>query len=185
MMKTKPLTKSGIVQSFNVSPKGSYEGLLLESKEGIVQINFPQELALSVAKLAPVCETIKAVVEEMEAKHDANHPVYALVSLKNSGGLTLSLETKADGEDEKFEGKVERLNYARHGEVNGGILDSGDFLHLKPHGARAVKLAPGLAVKGTGMTKPMVGGYRVIEAGTVNGIRIEEKPKPKKHAAAH
>ena len=77
---------------------------------------------------------------------------------------------------------MERLNFAVHGEVNGAVLDSGDFLHLKPHGAAAIDLTVGINVKGKGPTKPMVGGRRVIEAEEVNGIQMEKKPKPKKKA---
>jgi hypothetical protein len=86
-------------------------------------------------------------------------------------------------ESGKFSGRVARLNYALHGEVNGGILESGDFLHLKPEGARAVGLKLGLSVKGKGKTKPMADGHLVIEADEVNGIPIERHKGP--HKAPH
>ena len=85
----------------------------------------------------------------------------------------------------RFAGRIERLNYALHGEVNGGILDSGDFLHLKPEGARAVKLKAGMKVEGRGGIKPMVGGHSVIEADDVNGIAIPHHKTKKKHTAKH
>jgi hypothetical protein len=43
-----------------------------------------------------------------------------LVRVLDNGGRT--------DEPGKFWGRIERLNYALHGEVNGGILESGDFL---------------------------------------------------------
>jgi hypothetical protein len=53
----------------------------------------------------------------------------------------------------QFSGRIERLNYVLHGEVNGGVLDSGDFLHLKPEAA---------PVEARDRTKPMRGGRFVI-----------------------
>ncbi len=81
----------------------------------------------------------------------------------------------------RFSGRIERLNYALHGEVNGGILESGDFLHLKPEGARAVGLVVGMAVEARGTTKPMPGGCFVIEAEEVNGTVIRHGKAKKKH----
>ena len=80
----------------------------------------------------------------------------------------------------KFSGRIERLNYALHGEVNGGILESGDFLHLKPEGAQAVGLVVGMAVEARGTTKPMPGGRFVIEADEVNGTVIGHGKAKKK-----
>ena len=80
----------------------------------------------------------------------------------------------------KFSGRIERLNYALHGEVNGGILESGDFLHLKPGGAQAIGLALGMAVEARGKTKPMPGGRFVIEADEVNGTVIGHDKRKKK-----
>ena len=77
---------------------------------------------------------------------------------------------------------MQRLNYALHGEVNGAILDSGDFLHLKPHGARVLQLVVGMDVKGVGSTKLATCGHRVIDAKEVNGVQVEKKPGPKKKA---
>jgi hypothetical protein len=74
------------------------------------------------------------------------------------------------------------LNYALHGEVNGGILESGDFLHLKPEGARAIGLALGMAVEARGKTRPTPGGWFVIEADEVNGTIIGHHKGKKKHA---
>ncbi len=133
---------------------------------GIIQINFRQEFAAEMAALAAEGKALNADVEPEEAHGHPNHPVFQLVSLVGHNG--------------HFSGKVKHLNYALHGEVNGAILDSGDFLHVKPHGAAALNLKPGMKVKGTGSSKPMFDGHRVIEATEVNGVLMEKKPKPKK-----
>ena len=57
-----------------------------------------------------------------------------------SGGETrfrIDSYSKSEAEvadEDRFAGNVERLNDSLRGEVNGGILDGGDFLHPKPHG---------------------------------------------------
>lgn len=178
-MPTKTIRKRGTVGAFNISPKGSYEGLLLEGQSEAVQVNFPQELAHSILQAAPIGATVEIQAEPGEARGNAVHDVFQLISLKNSEGKKLPSLNDSDG---RFSGTVVRLNYALHGEVNGGILDNGDFLHVKPHGAAALALEAGMKVKGRGTTKPMIDGHRVIEAERVNGISMEKKPKPKKHA---
>ena len=174
--------KSGIVQSFNVSPKGHYEGLLLENKGELLQVNFPQEWSSTIADLAAPGKSIHIEVESHEKDGHGLHPVYRLLSLSNEKQGTFSLDESNGSGNGHFAGKVERLNYALNGEVNGAILDTGDFLHLKPHGAAALELALGMKVKGTGASRPMIGGHRVIEAAEVNGVALGQKPKPGKKA---
>ncbi len=172
--------KQGIVQSFNISPKGSYEGLLLKEGGQVIQINFPPEWSATVADLASPGSSIHVEIEPQEVHGHPAHPVFELLSLNKKRKESFSHRDLNNPGDGHFSGRVERLNYALHGEVNGAILNSGDFLHLKPHGAVAVGLTVGMNVEGTGPTKPMIGGHRVIEADKVNGIRLEGKPKPKK-----
>ncbi len=135
-------------------------------------------------KLAAPGTHIRAKVETFEGKGSSLHPVYQLLSLSDDKNKKLSLDEPNGHDAGAFTGKIERLNYALHGEVNGAILDSGDFLHVKPHGAAALGLTVGMKVKGTGGRKPMIDGHQVIEADNVNGIEIEKKPKPKKKAHA-
>jgi hypothetical protein len=168
-MATKTIQKCGRVESFNISPKGGYEGLLLIEGEQIVQVNFAREAAAEISELAPHGAEITAVCEEEESKKGkAAHEVLRLVRLESVRG---SWPAKENG-DGRFRGRVVRLNYALHGEVNGGVLDSGDFLHLKPQGAQAIKLEAGMRVEGHGKTKPLGNGRRIIEAEEVNGTRI-------------
>jgi hypothetical protein len=167
----KTLKKSGIVQSFNISPKGTYEGLLLKDKNTTVQINFPPHLSSVISESVKVGSKLQVSATDWPTDKPQDHPVFELVEVE---GKALN---ESNG---SFSGVITRLNYALHGEVNGGILDSGDFLHLKPKGAAAVGIEVGLKVKGHGSRKPMVGNKSVIEADEVNGIKIDHKPKPKK-----
>lgn len=113
------MEKTGIVQTFNVSPKGTLEGLLMKMDGEVIQINFRQEFAAEIAAVTTEGKELKADVEPEEAHGHPNHPVFRLLSLGSQHG--------------HFAGKVKHLNYALHGEVNGAILDNGDFLHVKPH----------------------------------------------------
>ncbi|WP_031498320.1 hypothetical protein [Bryobacter aggregatus] len=168
------MKKSGTIQAMNLSPKGRYRGFLLKTSKGTVQINLPKGKTNDLLK--PGVE-IAAEVEEEESRGKRGHRVFRLLHLlKENGGNGHS----------QFSGKVLSLNYARHGEVNGGILDSGDFLHLKPEAARAVALKVGMEVTGVGHTKPMAGDHAgdhlVIEAEEVNGIQMDLPRKATKQA---
>ena len=83
----------------------------------------------------------------------------------------------ADDAGPAVTGAVARLNYARHGEPNGVVLGTGDFVHLEPDGMRRLGLQVGDAVTATGEAKPMARGGRVVEAETVNGVRLKGGPK--------
>lgn len=174
--------KTGIIEALNVSPKGSYEGFLLRAGKQLVQINLPKhDHPLSQTGLE---QGQKITVElEPEKPHgEPAHEVFRLVDLAGTKGVSADVPHRGTGH---FSGCIERLNYALHGAVNGGILESGDFLHVKPEGARALKLKVGMRVEGRGRKKPMVDGHSVIEAEIVNGLEIEhKKDKDKdKHSA--
>ncbi len=178
----KTLKKSGTVQSFNVSPKGIYEGLVIEEGGQVLQINFPHHLSAAISEMVKVGSAIECKAAERPLDKPHEHPVYELLALEGKSLKQLEKSGGSDQNGNSFSGTVKRLNYALHGEVNGGILDTGDFLHLKPKGAASVGLKTGMKVKGHGPRKSMPGGKSVIEAEEVNGIKIEHKPKPKKHA---
>jgi hypothetical protein len=114
----------GTVVAHNISPKGHVEGALVETPEGIAQLNFPKHGAEELARSAKVGASIDLAVELEDDEGD--HPVYR--ANESSGVVT---------------GAVVRLNYARHGEVNGYHLDDGMFVHVKPDGAKRYKLHVG------------------------------------------
>jgi hypothetical protein len=162
---------TGAVEALNVSPKGHYEGFLLRTSKGVIQINIPKDGM--PGRLPEPGEKVSAEVEKEPPHGEPQHKVFRLHRLLNGSS------GKTEKKNTRFHGRVARLNYALHGEVNGGILDSGDFLHLKPAGAREVGLAIETEVKGRGSSRPMVDGHLVIEADEVNGIAIHRgKKKP-------
>ena len=126
-----PTKLRGNVVAFNISPKGQIEGALLETTAGIAQLNFPKHHAESFARSVEMGGSI-----ELAAKREADegaHPVYT-----------------AHDDDGEITGRIARLNYALHGEVNGYQLDDGTFAHVKPEGAKKYKLQVGDRVKALG-----------------------------------
>jgi hypothetical protein len=131
------------VERFNHSPEGRYEGILLKSGDKLVQVNFPKPMAAEVTKAVATGDQTSVVVVAEHAKGD--HPVYRLQKLTTAKSGEFVMEWTIDG-------VVKYLNYTRHGEVNGAILENGNFVHLGPKGAKLVKLAIGekLSVVGYG-----------------------------------
>jgi hypothetical protein len=120
-------------------------------------------------------QNVEATVAEQPptAKHNkGEHPVFSLVILKGADGKALIHSPTGDGAIATVQGVVKRINYTRHGEANGVVLESGDFVHLKPAGMKRVALKVGDHVTALGPAALMPLGQQVVEAETVNGISI-------------
>jgi len=171
-------TLQGVVREYNFSPKGGVEGMLLQEGERLVQVNFPPEMGMVVAWAVAAGSRVEATIEPDAGtdKHPpGDHPVYRLVSLKEVNGPPFDVESLDENAPAHVDGVVRRLNYANYGEANGVVLDSGDFVHLKPDGMKRAGLSVGQRVAADGKARPMVMGGRVIEADAVNGIHLEKK----------
>lgn len=171
------MKRTGTVEALNVGPKGFYEGFLLKTANGIVQINLPKD-GLFGDFLASGDE-VTAEVAAVRVNREPHHPVFRLLRLINHTEDRRETRTL---DDHRFCGRVKQLNYSLQGEVNGAILESGDFLYVEPEGAREVGLALGMDVTGFGIRKPMIGSHRVIEAEEVNGVIIHHVGAHKKSA---
>jgi hypothetical protein len=162
-----------VVRQHNFSPKGDIEGLLLDTDTGPVQVNFPHgpEAGAHPTPSSGAAGRLVVAADHHAAKHEpGDHPVFEFVADADAGPEAAS--------GNRAEGVVVRLNYARHGEPNGVVLDTGDFVHLKPHGMRRVALAVGRRVVAEGPARPTVTGHRAIEAQVVNGVEIgHAKPR--------
>jgi hypothetical protein len=188
----------GNVVGFNLSPKGVPEGILLDLGPSgeIVQINFDPEVAGQVTAVARQAQALTVDASTgADAHPEAAHPVFDLVRLSDADGKPLFVAEGAPEPDVLVRGKVVRLNHARRGEVNGGILDSGEFVHLRPHGVKAIGgLSIGQTLEARGEVRSGWSGHRVIEARTANGIEIgkphnahgpRHKPPDPKHGPKH
>jgi len=179
----------GAVERFNYSPKGEYESLMLTTGGKPIQVNFPPHLGAKIAKAVAIGDSIGVTATSTESKGD--HPVYDLVSLSPKSGdeiLAPAPHAKPAPKPEPkpaitIEGEVKFLNYAHHGEVNGAVLASGDFVHLGPHEAEALRLAVGQRLVAKGEAETLADGRRVIEHPlNVNGLEIPHGPAHAKAA---
>lgn len=159
------------VLHYNFSPKGGLEGLIVEAGGQTAQVVCPPYLAPGLAAAVAEGAAVELAVEPAgpSDKGPAAHPVFDLLDLPATGD-----DAEGDAADA---GTVTRLNYARHGAPNGVVLDTGDFVHLKPDGFRQLGLQVGDRVAFEGDSKAMTLGGRVIEATTVNGVAVRRKPK--------
>jgi hypothetical protein len=171
---------SGAFKHLIYSPKGMIEGLLLEVDHEPLQVVIEADESLVVAfaklKVGTPLE-LETNAETNSSKGEAAHPVHRLHKVVSIGGKSYKPD-QATILQAEVKGVVARFNYARHGEPNGVVLDSGDFVHLKPHGMAASALEIGDAVDAVGEARAMVFGHRVIEAKRING-----KPIDRKHSA--
>jgi hypothetical protein len=157
-------TLKGAVERFNHSPEGRYESILLKSGDKLVQVNFPPIMAAEVTKAVATGDQISVVAVAVDSK--GNHPVYRLRKLTTAKGGEINTERKING-------VVKHLNYTHRGEVNGAVLDNGDFVHMGPRGADLVKLAIDQKLSIEGAAATMADGHLVIEhPSEVNGIKM-------------
>lgn len=165
------------------SPKGGIEGLFLDVAGSPLQLvidKHDEALADEVAALRNGTSiAVEATRADPSDKGNADHPVWHLRRLVEKGGKKTMAAKSAERERE-FSGIVTRLNYARHGQANGLVLDSGDFIHVKPAGFNAIKAGVGDHVNAFGTARPLThGGGFAVEASRVNGHVVTKKGKPK------
>ena len=174
MKAQKKLTLSATFAHLIFSPKGTIEGVMLTADDADMQIVFDKEDESAAAAFEGVVAGQEVEVEVKPAKPsdkgESAHAVYQLERVRSIEGAAASSTPEA------FTGTVVRLNYARHGQPNGVILDTGDFVHTKPHGMAKLALTIGQKVKAKGSARRLsVGTGRVIEATAVNGKTIERR----------
>lgn len=102
---------------------------------------------------------------------DGVHAVYVFNSLADREGIPIALGD--DAVESSVKGTVARIHYARHGQPNGVVLESGEFVHLRPHGMAAIELAPGAKISARGELRMTILGTRLLEAHHANGYDIE------------
>ncbi len=156
------------------SPRGGIEGVLLEHDGRPVQLVFEKHDELSPLRFEPLRGGQDVVVEARpagpSAKGDAEHPVFDHVRLISVDGLK-PVRPKAAGA--AYQGVVARLNYARHGAANGVVLDTGDFIHIRPDGMARLRLRVGDEVAADGDAQLLsTGAGWAVEATRVNGKKL-------------
>lgn len=161
---------SGRLLRLLFSPKGGIEGLLLEVDSKPLQISMDpgsaDAHALNDAVGKPM--EVKAAADRSPKTRHGEHPVYRLDSITRLAGKVFK-----SNRPKPISGVVADIHYAKHGEPNGVILESGEFIHTRPHGMKQLKLHVGSKVVARGEVRATVLGTVLIEAREVNRKTIE------------
>jgi hypothetical protein len=171
MSHAKTHTLNGHLNQILFSPKGGLEGLLMTVDDETLQISMPSTAADAEALSRAVGQNIEvkaAADESPKTKHGA-HRVYKLDAITKIAGKAF----KPSADHDRIKGVVAAIHYAKHGEPNGVILESGEFIHTRPHGMKKLKLKVGSKVTATGELRMTVLGTSLIEAHEVNRVSIE------------
>ena len=164
----------GTCQQLLFSPKGSIEGALLKMKGSVVQVSVPPDKGAALAQVTGPGRQLRvlAVADRSPKAADGAHPVFKFTSFADVAGQAID-GPDADPGPSTVKGVVSAWHYARHGEPNGVILETGEFIHLRPHGMAAAGLDIGSKVNAVGELRLTVLGTRLLEARRVNRIELE------------
>ncbi|WP_226858430.1 hypothetical protein [Diaphorobacter aerolatus] len=146
------------------SPRGTVEGLMLDVDGIAVQFVIGKHEA-HLAHLALHLKqgqklTLIGALRKPSPKGEAEHEVYDLIEIVGRGDDSQSAEYTAS--EKEIGGKIVRFNYARHGEPNGVVLDTGDFIHTRPDGLRKLAWKLGDQVHAKGRVQPLASGMGVV-----------------------
>lgn len=175
---SQPVALDGQFVHLIYSPKGGIEGALLQVDGEPLQLVFEGHDdpagALFAALNPGQAVSAEAWPEPPSPKGKAQHAVCRFERLLAVDGRKPA-KPQAGPLAGGFSGVVVRLNFARHGEANGVVLDSGHFIHTKPDGMARLKLKVGDTVRADGEARPLaVGGGWVVEATEVNGKGVRK-----------
>jgi hypothetical protein len=85
---------------------------------------------------------------------------------------------RAPEKTETVKGVVKYLNHGPRGEVDGAVLESGDFVHIGPREAEEAKLAVGQDISVEGQSLKMPDGHTMIEHPTkINDKEVSRRPR--------
>ena len=163
------------VRQLLFSPKGHIEGFLAIQDRKRIQVRVPPHIGQQLAQQSIVGRKVHVHgrPDDSPKAKKAAHPVYELEFFADREGNEATPFGRQRAPVATLKGKVAQLHFAKHGEANGVMLASGEFIHLRPHGMAAAELKIGSRVEASGPVKTTVLGSVLMEAATVNGIEIE------------
>ncbi len=161
----------GHLQQLLFSPKGGIEGLLMKVGSKSIQVTMDPAAADAATLADAVGHAIEAkgAADHSPKTKDGVHPVYKLEAITKLGGKAL----KPSGKRQPISGTVASVHYAKHGEPNGVILESGEFIHTRPPGMKKLQLEVGSKVVAHGEMRMTVLGTPLIEAHEVNRVTLD------------
>ena len=113
------------------SPKGSIEGTLVKVNGAVVQLSMDPATGAAFARRTGPGRHLRAlaVADHSPKTIDAAHPGFQFKSYADAEGHPIELPD-ADPGNVTIKGVVAALHFARHGQANGVMLQSGEFIHL-------------------------------------------------------
>jgi hypothetical protein len=159
---------SGRLEQLLFSPKGGIEGLMLKVDSKPVQVSMKARSVDAHALNEAVGKPIEVQASADHSPKTNAHPVYQLDSITKLAGRAFKLNGT-----QPTEGVVAHIHYAKHGEPNGVILESGEFIHTRPRGMEKLNLHVGSKVIAHGEARTTVLGTSLIEAHKVNRVTLE------------
>ena len=163
----------GTCQQLLFSPKGGIEGALVKMQGSVVQVSVRPDQGAALMQLTGPGRRLRvlAVADHSPKTAAGAHPVFKFESFADVAGQAID-GPEADPGQSTIKGVVASWHYARHGEPNGVILETGEFIHLRPHGMAAAGLDIGSRVNAVGELRMTVLGTRMLEAHRVNRIDL-------------
>jgi len=163
----------GICEQFLFSPKGAVEGVLIKVKDATVQVSLSGKSAPVLLREAIVGKPLRvhASRDHSPRTKEGVHPVYEFEEMADALGHAID-SAGTDDESTTIKGVVSTLHFARHGQPNGVILETGEFIHLRPHGMTQTGIAVGSKVNAIGEASMTQLGTRMLEAQRVNGVEL-------------
>ena len=162
---------AGRLQQLLFSPKGGIEGVLISVDSETIQVSMKHDAADARALQKAIGKPIEltAAADRSEKAKKSKHPVYSLQALTKLGQKNIA----AQGAPHAINGVVAAIHFAKHGEPNGVVLESGEFIHTRPPGMKKLNLKVGSKVSARGEVRMTILGTALVEADEVNRVVIE------------
>ena len=162
----------GTCEQLLFSPKGGIEGALILMKGKIVQVTADHHVGALFPNVTAPGKPMRvlAALDRSPKAAEGAHPVYLFEAFADADGDAIEADESGSAET-TIKGVVAALHFARHGQPNGVILETGEFIHLRPQGMEQVELAIGSKVNATGTVSTTLLGTRLLNANKV--IRID------------
>lgn len=157
---------------------GRVEGMVVHVDGAPAQVVLAEDDEAAAALVAALREgqvlSLDVRTTQSEKQHAAVHPVWALRKILKVDGAAPTAPRPVEAAP-LCSGKVVRLNFSRHGEPDGYVLDTGHFVHVEPDGFAKLGLGIGDRVEADGdhaISLSTDGGW-ALEAETINGRLIK------------
>lgn len=156
------------------SPEGGIEGLLMKVEGQVCQVTVDEEVGALLAHTGLPGTRLRLLVVPDHSSATAAmalHPVYRFVAFADTRGRQVEVPADERGHI-TVKGVVSRMHYALHGEANGVVLETGEFIHTRPDGMARLGLGVGAEVLATGALRMTVLGTVLLEAHEVNHVAL-------------